>query len=275
MKLYVADYLGDTHHLGALEHGAYLLLLMGMWRAGGSLPAADANLSRLARCTPAEWDAIKEVVLPFFTRSRGKLTHGRLTAEIAKYESTSGKRSEAGKQGAAKKASKNNGQAQAIASSDEGNCRHNQNQNQNQIEVVAVVEARDAIADDWPKGSARACADDLQAVNRNLDMAREPGLITTLGEVSRWRQQGFSWLLDVVPAVEAHAARPRSDPVKTWTYFTPAIARAHANRTRPVEPVQADPPHERPHHHRRQAAYVDRLQDIDRAMASAFERSPG
>lgn len=74
MKLYVADYLGDTHHLGALEHGAYLLLLMGMWRAGGSLPAADANLCKLARCTPAEWEAIKADVLAFFKRSRGRLT---------------------------------------------------------------------------------------------------------------------------------------------------------------------------------------------------------
>ena len=129
MKLYVADYLGDTHHLGALEHGAYLLLLMGMWRAGGTLPAADANLARLARCTTEEWSQIKDVILPFFTRSRGKLTHGRLSRELAKYETVSGKRSEAGKQGASKKASKNNMEAKAIASNAESNCTHNQNQN--------------------------------------------------------------------------------------------------------------------------------------------------
>lgn len=115
MKLYVADYLGDTHHLGALEHGAYVLLLMGMWRAGGSLPAADANLSRLARCTPDEWEAIKGVVLPFFKRARGKLTHKRITAEMAKYETVSRHRSEAGKAGAAKKAQRDNELAQANA----------------------------------------------------------------------------------------------------------------------------------------------------------------
>lgn len=39
----------------------------------------------------------------------------------------------------------------------------------------------------------------------------KPGLITTLGEVARWRQQGFSWELDVVPVVKAHAARSRSE----------------------------------------------------------------
>ena len=95
MKLYVADYLGDTHHLNVVEHGAYMLLLMGMWRAGGTLPTADDNLARLARCTPDQWAEIKATVLAFFKVSRGKLTHKRVAAEMAKYEYTSGKRSEA------------------------------------------------------------------------------------------------------------------------------------------------------------------------------------
>ncbi len=138
------------------------------------------------------------------------------------------------------------------------------------IEVVAVERAS-AQPDDWPHGDARVLAGDLQAVNRNLDIARQPGLITSLGEISRWRLQGYSWLLDVVPAVEAHAARPRSDPVKSWIYFAQAIERNHANRTRPIEHVQADHPHDRPHHDRKQAAFVGRLQDIDGAMGAAFK----
>lgn len=115
MKLYVADYLGDTHHLGVVEHGAYLLLLMAMWRSGGSLPAADANLAKLARCTPDQWDEIRDSVLSYFKRSRSRLTHKRLGEELAKYENTSGKRSEAGKRGASQKALKNNGPTLAIA----------------------------------------------------------------------------------------------------------------------------------------------------------------
>lgn len=108
MKLYVADYLGDTHHLNAAEHGAYLLLLMGMWRSGGTLPANDANLARLARCSPEEWAQIKGAVLPFFRRSRGRITQNRLAVEMAKYESISCKRSNAGKTGASKKHNLNN-----------------------------------------------------------------------------------------------------------------------------------------------------------------------
>jgi uncharacterized protein YdaU (DUF1376 family) len=115
MKLYVGDYLGDTLHLGALEHGAYLLLLMAMWRAGGRLPAKDENLAKIARCTAKEWASIRATVLPFFKAHRGLLTHKRLAAEIAKYEYTSGKRSEAGKQGGEKTARKNKQLALAFA----------------------------------------------------------------------------------------------------------------------------------------------------------------
>lgn len=131
MKLYVGDYLGDTHHLTVVEHGAYLLLLMAMWRTGGSLPAADSNLARLAKCTPDQWAEIREVIMPLFKRRGGRITQKRLASEMAKYDDTSGKRSEAGKKGASRKANKNNGAALANASGAESNCQHNQNQNQN------------------------------------------------------------------------------------------------------------------------------------------------
>lgn len=115
MKLYVGDYLADTTHLTTVEHGAYTLLLMAMWRSGGSLPAADDNLARLARCTLAEWSAMKPTILAFFLRSRSRLTHKRVTKEMAKYDAISDTRSEAGKKGAFKKHSKNSGKAQANA----------------------------------------------------------------------------------------------------------------------------------------------------------------
>lgn len=114
MKLYVADYLGDTHHLAVMEHGAYLLLLMAMWRAGGSLPSSDAALAKIARCTPEEWALVRDCVLAFFTRSRSRLSHKRLSLEIAKYDVVSRRRSEAGKWSRSKKPSENNGAPEAI-----------------------------------------------------------------------------------------------------------------------------------------------------------------
>ena len=44
MQIWTDAYLGDTSHLSTTEHGAYFLLLMAMWRNGGSLPNDDAML---------------------------------------------------------------------------------------------------------------------------------------------------------------------------------------------------------------------------------------
>jgi len=41
MPLYVADYLADTAHLGALESGVYLHLIMHYWLKGGLPDDAD------------------------------------------------------------------------------------------------------------------------------------------------------------------------------------------------------------------------------------------
>jgi uncharacterized protein YdaU (DUF1376 family) len=115
MKLYIADYLADTTHLSRDEHGAYLLLLMAMWRAGGKLPAGDDKLAKLARCSPKEWVALKDTVLVFFKRSGRSITHKRISKEMAHYEAVSERRKEAGKRGGSETARKNNDKAQANA----------------------------------------------------------------------------------------------------------------------------------------------------------------
>lgn len=78
MPLYVADYLQDTAHLSAAEHGAYLLLIMYYW-ANGSLPDEDKRLARIARMTEAEWQEAKPVVAEFFSDG---WKHGRIEFEM-------------------------------------------------------------------------------------------------------------------------------------------------------------------------------------------------
>lgn len=80
MPLYVADYLADTRHLGAVEHGAYLLLIMHYWQTGG-LPDDDTQLARIACCTAAEWRKIRGVVANFFEPG---WKHGRVNDELLK-----------------------------------------------------------------------------------------------------------------------------------------------------------------------------------------------
>lgn len=95
MPLYVADYLADTGHLSAAEHGAYLLLIMHYW-ANGGLPADDRKLARIARMTDTEWRAARETVAEFFSDS---WRHERIDRELANANAAYERRASAGRKG--------------------------------------------------------------------------------------------------------------------------------------------------------------------------------
>lgn len=105
MPLYVADYLADTAHLSAAEHGAYLLLIMHYWRAG-KLPTDERQLQRIARMSAREWANSRDTLAAFFD---DEWRHNRIENEIAKSALKSNARAEAGSRGGKAKALKNNG----------------------------------------------------------------------------------------------------------------------------------------------------------------------
>lgn len=116
MNLYIADYLGDTQHLTTEQHGAYLLLLMAMWRNGGSLPNDQAKLARIARVNLRRWHIVGADVMPFFEVRGEQIVQKRLEREHQKAHSLSEKRSVIGKLGGEAKALKSKEQALPIAS---------------------------------------------------------------------------------------------------------------------------------------------------------------
>lgn len=116
MRLFVGDYLGDTQHLTTEQHGAYLLLLMAMWRSGGRLPNDPAKLARIARVHPPRWPKIAAEVMAFFDVEDGDLTQKRLVKEIEKASLVSHSRASAGARGGEAKALKNKQQPVANAS---------------------------------------------------------------------------------------------------------------------------------------------------------------
>ena len=107
MPLYVADYLGDTQHLSVEQHGAYLLLLMAMWRAGGRLPSDPSKLARIVRLSTTKWLRIADDVMAFFDLDDGEITQKRLTVEHEKAAKKHERRVNAGSQGGKAKALKN------------------------------------------------------------------------------------------------------------------------------------------------------------------------
>lgn len=106
MQLYVSDFIGDTLHLSTEQIGAYMLLLMAMWNAGGRLPNDDAKLARVARLSVKKWKGISADLMPFFTVDGDTIGHNRLTKELQKSESKSQSRASAGAAGGTAKALK-------------------------------------------------------------------------------------------------------------------------------------------------------------------------
>lgn len=96
MPLYIGDYLADTGHLSAAEHGAYLLLIMHYWR-NGSIPTAIEQQARVVRMTPADWAVMRETIASFFDAD---WKHGRIEHELTRARDKMDKRSRAGKAGA-------------------------------------------------------------------------------------------------------------------------------------------------------------------------------
>lgn len=115
MQLYVSDFVGDTLQLSTEQIGAYMLLLMAMWNAGGRLPDDDAKLARVARLSLKKWRALSADLLIFFEREGGEIGHGRLTRELHKAQGKSEARAAAGARGGAATALKTKAHAAANA----------------------------------------------------------------------------------------------------------------------------------------------------------------
>lgn len=80
MPLSIDDYMADTLHLSAAEHGAYMLLIMRYWKDGG-LPADERMIQRFSRLSVDQWAESRDVIAAFFDEG---WRHRRIDAELAK-----------------------------------------------------------------------------------------------------------------------------------------------------------------------------------------------
>lgn len=89
MPLWTDAYLADTGHLTTLEHGAYLLLLMAMWRSSSkSIPADDVRMARTCRLGLHQWRRMKPTIVEFLRLDEESMTYtqGRLLDEARAVE---------------------------------------------------------------------------------------------------------------------------------------------------------------------------------------------
>lgn len=105
IQLYVSDYLSDTQHLTAEEHGAYLLIIMNYWQTEKPIP--QNRLQGISRVFNDRWTNVKQVLSEFFTEDEnGCWYHTRIEQDLDKVKAKSKQASDAGKKSAEKRASK-------------------------------------------------------------------------------------------------------------------------------------------------------------------------
>jgi len=135
MPLYIGDYLADTQHLTAAQHGAYLLLIMHYWQHG-KLPDSEAAIAGISRLNRDQWRSNCSAIAGMFQPG---WKHKRIEEELKKANDISTKRAVAGFKGAERTNRKFTGAYPAIA-------RQMHTQSQSPIESSLESEPRTTVA---------------------------------------------------------------------------------------------------------------------------------
>lgn len=100
MAFNVADYVANTLHLTARQHGAYILLICAAWGNKGILPGSDAGLMAIAKLSNKEWKQDGDTLKAFLTRRGEAWVHERVEFEWNDAQALIEAKSKAGKEGA-------------------------------------------------------------------------------------------------------------------------------------------------------------------------------
>lgn len=240
MPLYVSDYLADTTHLTCEEHGAYMLLLMVMWKAGGSLPNDDVSLARITRLPLARWRKIAPNVLPFFQTSNCVLRNKRVSTEIENAQKISQARSEAGKKGAEAKALKTQEAPSANAdgllkqTQSKGEASHTSHITEITSNSIALDLAPNAAPLEEDKKPLAPYVVLGQRITDLMGVTNDPRWLGNWSQVQIWMAQGYDPELDIWPAVSAKVGQFKQSKRRMPTslkYFDQIIADHHQART--------------------------------------------
>lgn len=111
LPLSTSDYIADTQHLTLPQHGAYLLILMTMWRAGGWIADDERKLAIICKVSVAKWRKIAPEVRALLTVRDGRMTQKRLLVEVENETKKREKNRRNGSAGGIAKALKYNSEA--------------------------------------------------------------------------------------------------------------------------------------------------------------------
>lgn len=249
MPMFWGDYLRDTGHLSAAEHGAYLMLIAHQWTTAKPLPDDDAMLARIARMSPREWRAARRVLEDFFTVAAGYWSQKRVAIELERAAELYRQRQKGGVASGEKRRQHKESAVQSTKQS------LNTLPKSVQAEHPTVRHVPEPEPNPEPKeegggdGSAgvpeRRETPSLAShplfhevgklVLQTMGVENDPRWAGNYSRVDGWLKAGFDPELDIIPTVRRLTAAKLDGPPKTLKYFHDAIGRAHAERTDPFE----------------------------------------
>ena len=114
IQIYIADYLADTAHLTAAQHGAYLLLIFNYWQKGHSLNNSNERLTNVARMNQQEWNESRGVLQEFFTIEGDEWVHERIEEDLERVRVKTTQKSNAGRASAQQRGNKRSTKGQLM-----------------------------------------------------------------------------------------------------------------------------------------------------------------
>lgn len=130
-------FIADTTHLTAEQTGAYMMLLMCLWRSNGKpLPLEHKKLCRMARVGPNRWPKIWEEIQDFFIVENGMVTQNRLCKDWVTVQEKITRNRQSGSLGGKAKALKIKEMELANATIPPKRNSTNQNQNHKDIKDI-------------------------------------------------------------------------------------------------------------------------------------------
>ena len=245
MPFYPGDYLGDTMHLTLEQHGAYVKLMLCMWRTGGWLEDDPKKICQILSITKGRWAKLKPSIERFFIYQDGKFSQQRLLKEREKAREKSAKNSSSGKLGAEAKRRK-------YKETDLANAKDSPKRNAGIARALPEPE---------PEPEKNVVVDDARAkpVGLYMQIQEAIGAVVPLSmqRVDVWLANGATHEI-ILATIRRLMAKRSNDPPSSLNYFEKAIATAIAESKKPM----AEPDRQRGNHNARPSRHTG-LGEID------------
>ena len=95
---------------------------------------------------------------------------------------------------------------------------------------VPARASSEPVGDEGAPPAVDAEAACLAACGPGLSASARIAIVTTRPVIADWLAEGHDLAADILPTLAERTKHQRTDPIRTWAYFTKAIAKRHALR---------------------------------------------